>query len=60
VQPKKINEILDNLKLNDRKYLRSAILKPLLKLKYLQMVYPNKPTTPKQQYFTTKKGLKKL
>ena len=34
-----------------------AFIEPLLKHDYLELTVPDKPTSPKQQYRTTKKGL---
>ncbi|MCC3358547.1 Fic family protein [Bacillus sp. REN16] len=49
---KSISDILEHLGLKDRENLSHNYLKPLIKLGYLKMTYPENPTHPKQAYFT--------
>ena len=49
-------EIQSYVNLKHREHFRSAILKPLLEERLLEMLYPNAPNSPKQKYITAKKG----
>ena len=40
------------LKLKNRGYFRSELLKPLLNKSLLLLTEPNKPTSPKQKYYS--------
>jgi len=55
-EPKSREEIQEYLGLKDREYLRLEILKPLLDKGLLKLTLPNKPTSPKQRYYSLKKG----
>jgi len=52
--PKSTKEIMGFLGLKHREHFREDILKPLLESKKLSMTVPEKPTSSKQKYFTTK------
>ena len=51
-QPKSRAEIQEYLGLKDRKHFREAILNPLLDSGQLLRTLPDKPTSPKQQFYT--------
>lgn len=51
-QPKSRVEIQEHLGLKDREHFRSAILNPLLDSGQLLRTLPDKPTSPKQQFYT--------
>ena len=57
---RKRNKIQEFIKIKDRVYFRTKILVPLLKKELLELTIPDKPTSSKQKYKTTKKGIKKL
>jgi len=50
--PKTREEIQHFLNLKDREYFRSEILKPLINKELLLLTIPNKPTSPKQKYYS--------
>lgn len=56
-EPRTTKEILYYLKLKDRVNLNRKHIRPLLRSGALTMIDPRSPSNPKQQYFTTRKGL---
>lgn len=46
------SEIQDFLKIKSKRYLRTEILSPLIKGSLLKLTIPDKPTSPKQKYYT--------
>jgi ATP-dependent DNA helicase RecG len=52
--PKSTSEIMDFLGLKHREHFRATILQPLLKQGLLNATIPDKPTSPKQKYYSTK------
>ena len=52
--PKSTSEIMDFLGLKHREYFRKKILQPLLKQSLLKPTIPDKPTSSKQKYYSTK------
>ncbi|THB74084.1 MAG: hypothetical protein D6B28_02685, partial [Gammaproteobacteria bacterium] len=52
VEPKSRAEIQQHLELKDREYLRKAILTPLIESGLLCLTLPDKPTSPKQKFYT--------
>ena len=55
VNPKSTSEIMEFLGLKHREHFRANILKPLLQNEKLKMLFPDKPRSAKQKYFTVKK-----
>jgi ATP-dependent DNA helicase RecG len=53
IEPRSRAEIQSHLGLKNRDYFRKNILLPLIKSGQLQLTLPDKPTSPKQQFFTT-------
>jgi len=53
-------EIQSHINIKDREHFRKSILTPLLKENLLELTIPDKPTSKKQKYITTKKGLEYL
>ena len=53
-------EIQEILKLNDRENFRRNYIQPALKLKFIELVYPNSPRHPQQKYRLTKKAIEFL
>lgn len=49
--PKSRSEIQEHLGLKHREYFRKAILNPLIKSEQLRLTLPDKPTSPKQQFY---------
>lgn len=56
-EPKYRKEIYDLIGVTYQQWNFKAFIEPLLKHDYLELTVPDKPTSPKQQYRTTKKGL---
>ena len=56
-EPKYRKEIYDLIGVTYQQWNFKAFIKPLLLHDYLELTVPDKPTSPKQQYRTTKKGL---
>lgn len=54
--PKSRDEIQTFLNLKDREYFRAEILKPLIEQGLLFLTIPNKPSSPKQKYYSKKDG----
>jgi len=52
--PKSTSEIMDFLKLKHREHFRAKIIQPLLKQGLLKLTIPDKPTSSRQKYYTTK------
>jgi len=52
---KSAKEIMDYMGLKDRKHFRSKILNPLIEQKKLFMMFPDKPRSPKQKYYSKQK-----
>jgi ATP-dependent DNA helicase RecG len=50
--PKSRSEIQDFLEIKSKRYLRTKILNPLIKGGLLKLTIPDKPTSPKQKYYT--------
>ena len=50
------NNLNDNLSFDSTKELKRKIILPLIKLGYVAMTYPDKPTSAKQTYKLTEKG----
>src|SRR5690625_819646 len=50
--PKSRSEIQDLLGIESRRYFRTKILNPLIKGGLLKLTIPDKPTSPKQKYYT--------
>ncbi|MBV1756466.1 MAG: putative DNA binding domain-containing protein [Dethiosulfatibacter sp.] len=53
-EPKSRKEIQEFLKIKDRKYLSNGILNPLIKGDLLKLTMPDKPTSPKQKYYSNR------
>ena len=51
--PRSIEEILKSIKLTNKEYFRKNILRELLNKGLLSMQIKDKPTSPKQKYYTT-------
>ena len=54
-EPKTTSEIMEYLQLTHREHFRKDILKPLLESGILHMIIPEKPTSPKQKYYSNPK-----
>jgi ATP-dependent DNA helicase RecG len=52
--PRTLKEIMDFLKLKDRKYFFESILKPMLESYILKKTIPDKPTSKYQKYIAAK------
>ena len=52
IEPKTRTEIQEYLELKNRDHFRKAILNPLLESGQLIMSIPDKPTSPKQKFYT--------
>ena len=50
--PKSAREIMSFLGLKHREYFRSKILRPLIEQKKLLLLYPDKPRSSKQKYYS--------
>ena len=50
------NDLNDNLSFESTKELKRKIILPLIRLGYVAMTYPDKPTSAKQTYKLTEKG----
>ena len=50
------SELMRIMKLKDREYFRIEILMPALELELIEMILPDKPSSPKQKYRLTEKG----
>jgi ATP-dependent DNA helicase RecG len=59
-QPRFINEMMNIMGWKDRTKFRKKFVYPLLEQGVLEMTIPDKPRSSKQQYVSTKKGLKML
>jgi len=53
-------EIQEVLKLNDRENFRRNYIQPALKLEFIELVYPDNPSHPRQKYRLTKKAIEFL
>ena len=56
IKPKTRNEIQDYCEINSRPYFSQTYLKPLLDEGKLLMLYPNKPKSKHQRYYTNQKN----
>jgi len=56
----KIEELMDIFGWSNRTKFRNKFITPLIQEGYIQMILPEKPTSPNQKYFTTEKGKKLL
>jgi ATP-dependent DNA helicase RecG len=52
--PRTREEIQAFIKIKDREYFRKKLLQPLLKQGLLKLTIPDKPTSSKQKYYSTK------
>jgi ATP-dependent DNA helicase RecG len=52
LEPKTAKEVIGFLGLKHREHFRSEILNPLLERKILKKTIPEKPTSPRQKYYT--------
>lgn len=59
-QPRFISEMMSLIGWKDRTKFRKKFIYPLLEQEMLEMTIPDKPSSPKQKYITTKIGLEKL
>ena len=55
VIPKTRSEMQEFMDLVNRDYFRKNILNPLIKGGLLKLTMPNKPTSPKQKYYSEKR-----
>lgn len=55
--PRSRSEIQEFVKITSKRYLRQNILNPLLKGGLLKQTIPDKPTSPKQKYYSIFKKL---
>jgi ATP-dependent DNA helicase RecG len=55
VVPKTRSEMQEFMKLSDRENFRKNILNPLIKGGLLKLTMPDKPTSPKQKYYSKKR-----
>jgi len=55
-KPRSRREIMEFLNLNDRKYFRDSILRPMIDIGRIKMTIPDKPKSPNQKYVVTKKN----
>lgn len=53
-QPRTTKEIMNHLGLKHREYFRSKILNPLVEKRIIKLLYPDKPKSPKQKYYSAK------
>ena len=53
-EPKSRKEIQEFLGIKDRRYFANSILKPLIKGDLLKLTMPEKPTSPKQKYYSNR------
>lgn len=51
-EPRSLKEIMDFLGFKHREHFRSKILKPLIKQKKLFLLFPDKPKSSKQKYYS--------
>lgn len=54
------DELMARLRLEHRENFRLAYLKPAIDDEFVNLTIPDKPTSGKQKYFLSKKGLQKL
>ena len=52
-----VKEIMEGLKLKDRKNFLNLYLNPAIAEGYVRLLYPNSPRHPRQKYLLTVKGL---
>ncbi|MCK6614661.1 MAG: putative DNA binding domain-containing protein [Ignavibacteriaceae bacterium] len=55
--PRSIKELMNLLSWKNRTKFRNKFITPLLEVEIFQMTIPEKPNSPKQQYFLTVKGM---
>jgi ATP-dependent DNA helicase RecG len=56
LKPQKRDEILHSMKLSNQSANRKKYINPLIEYGWLEMLYPDKKSSPKQMYTTTEKG----
>ena len=56
IEAKSREEIQEFLGYKDREHFRKEILKPLIDKGLLKLTIPDKPTSPKQKYYSEKKN----
>ena len=54
-KPKTREEIQQHVNIKNRDYFRRSYLNPLISAGYLKLTIPDKPKSPKQKYYSTKK-----
>ncbi len=60
IDSKSAMEMMAQFKWKDRTKFKNKYIKPLIKLKLLNMTIPDKPSSSRQKYITTQKGMKVL
>ncbi|MCG8633464.1 MAG: putative DNA binding domain-containing protein [Desulfobacterales bacterium] len=58
--PRTIREIMDHFSLRHRETFMNNHLRPLIEKGLIRMTIPDKPTSPKQKYLTTKTGAEEI
>jgi len=58
--PRRLKNLLENMKVTNRTFFRRTHLKPLLDGGILQLRYPENPNHPSQTYFLTEAGQRLL
>jgi len=51
-EPRTSQEIINYLKLSNKEYFRKEILRPLIESNIIMLTIPDKPTSPKQKYYS--------
>ena len=57
VEPRSLKEIMDHLGLKDRVHVLKEYVTPLVEEDLIALMIPDKPTSPRQKYVVTEKGL---
>ncbi|MGH4121254.1 Fic family protein [Clostridium sp.] len=55
VIPRTRSEMQEFMRLSDRENFRKNILNPLIKVELMKLTMPDKPTSPKQRYYSEKR-----